>query len=196
MIKSVVFDWGGVLIEDPSVKIYDYCAAALSVSQKDFINVYEQFAPEFQKGTISEDLLLEHICSVLHITKPTQSSLWEDAFRHSYEENTETFNLASRLKKNGFRIGLLSNTEAPAMRFFHEQQYPMFDVTVFSCAEGTRKPEERIYKILLQRLQLQPDEVLFIDDNMEYTLAAAQVRINTILFKNHQQLRQALTSFI
>jgi len=97
-------------------------------------------------------MLWKKICSGLGNQKPTIPSLWETAFRQAYREKKEIFTLAATLKKNGNRIGFLSNTEIPAMKFFYEQKYPMFDVTVFSCTEGTRKPEERIYQILLQRL--------------------------------------------
>jgi epoxide hydrolase-like predicted phosphatase len=196
MIQSIVFDWGGVLIEDPSLKMFEYCAKVLQVSRQEFLRIYEKFIQDFQRGTISEQMLWETICSELKIKKPTLSSLWETAFRQAYVERKENFLLASTLKKNGYRIGLLSNTEVPAMRFFHKQKYGMFDVTVFSCAEGTRKPEERMYQILLQRLQVQPEEVLFIDDNEEYIHGAERARINTVLFKNHRQLRKALSSFL
>jgi HAD superfamily hydrolase (TIGR01509 family) len=68
----------------------------------------------------------------------------------------------------------------------------MFDVTVFSCAEGTRKPEEGIYDILLKRLDVQSEEVLFIDDNEEYVRGAQQVGINAVLFMDYPQLEQKL----
>ena len=196
MIQSIVFDWGGVLIEEPSEIMSQYCAKVLQVSRQEFFRIYKKFIQDFQRGTISEQMLWESICSELRIKQPTLSSLWGTAFRHAYVEKKEIFLLAATLKKNGYRIGLLSNTEAPAMRFFHEQQYSMFDVTVFSCAEGTRKPEERIYQILLQRLQVLPEEVLFIDDNEEYIHGAEQAGINTVLFKNHRQLRKELSSFL
>jgi epoxide hydrolase-like predicted phosphatase len=195
MIKSIVFDWGGVLIEDPSQKIFAYCAKALLITPKEFQHIYQKFTRDFQKGIISEQILWKKMCSELGIQKPTIPSLWETAFRQAYREKKEIFTLASTLKKNGYRIGFLSNTEVPAMKFFYEQKYPMFDVTVFSCNEGTRKPEERIYQILVQRLQLQPEETLFIDDNEEFIQGAEQVGIKTIRFKNHHQLQKAFTTF-
>ena len=46
------------------------------------------------------------------------------------------FSLASKLKSDGYRVGLLSNAEIPAMKFFEEQRYDMFEATIFSCAVG------------------------------------------------------------
>jgi FMN phosphatase YigB (HAD superfamily) len=149
MIRSIVFDWGGVLIEEPSLKIFTYCANTLGVSVQKFLQIYGKYNHAFQKGTMDEQIFWENICSELQINKPTISSLGGIAFRQSYEEKKENLMLAFTLKKKGYRFGLLPNTEVPAMTFFQEQKYSMFDVAIFSCAEGTRKPEECIYQILL-----------------------------------------------
>jgi len=196
MIRSVVFDWGGVLIEDPSPKIIEYCAKVLGASPSQFLRVYEKFSQDFQQGSISESRLWEAMCADLDVTPPVLPSLWGTAFRHAYVEKKETFQLASTLKKDGYRIGLLSNTESPSVQFFHEQQYTLFDLAVFSCVEGTRKPEERMYRILLERLQAKPEEVIFIDDNEQYVNGAAKVGINAVCFRNHRQLRKALRSLL
>jgi putative hydrolase of the HAD superfamily len=196
MIKSVVFDWGGVLIEEPSSAIFHYCAKVLQIAPHDLIQTYQKFAEQFQKGLIEESSLWDHICTDLNLTHPTDRSLWETAFRHSYKEKKDTFQIAAALKRQGYRIGFLSNTEHPAMRFFQKQHYRIFDVTVFSCAEGTRKPEKRIYRLLLQRLHLPPEDVLFIDDNRSFIQGAQAVKINTILYENDLQLRQALEPFL
>lgn len=87
MIKSIVFDWGGVLIEEPSLKMFEYCAKVLQVSRQEFLQIYEKFTQDFQRGTISEHMLWETICSELRIKQPTFSSLWGTAFRHTYVEN-------------------------------------------------------------------------------------------------------------
>ena len=39
-----------------------------------------------------------------------------------------------------------------------------FDERVYSCVEGTRKPEPRIYEIALERLGVEPAEAVFLDD--------------------------------
>ena len=196
MIQSIVFDWGGVLIEDPSSRMIQYFAKILHVSPTDFLRVYQQFSRDFQYGILSEQKLWKIVCEGLKIPQPALPSLWGTAFRHAYVENKETFRLASTLKEHGYRIGLLSNTEAPSVEFFYEQQYTMFDITVFSCVEGARKPEERIYEIMLQRLHAKPEQVIFIDDNERYVDGAAKLGINAVLFQNHRQLQTALGSLL
>ncbi|MCX6664601.1 MAG: HAD family phosphatase [Euryarchaeota archaeon] len=192
MIKAIIFDWGGVLIQNPSQGLIAYCANALGVTEKKFITEYRTYNQEFQKGFLSEDQLWENICASLHIEKPLIHSLWGSAFRAVYQEQNEMFSLASYLKKKGYNIGRLSNTEKPAMQFFFEQHYDMFDVTVFSCAEGTRKPEQKIYQHILEQLQVQPDDAVFIDDTPEYITGAKKIGIHTILFTGYSQVKKEL----
>jgi len=191
-IESVIFDWGGVLIDDPAPGLMQYCAQALAVSKEDYIKAHSKFAAAFQKDLISEDTFWERICSRLNVPTPKADSLWADAFKAVYVPKEDMFSLAARLRNNGYKTALLSNTEAVAMRYFYQLQYDMFDVLVFSCAEGTRKPEKKIYELTVQRLGSQPGQSVFIDDKPEYINGAKQAGLNTILFENINQLKNAL----
>jgi putative hydrolase of the HAD superfamily len=43
----------------------------------------------------------------------------------------------------------------------------LFDVMVFSCDVGVAKPDEKIYKIALEKLGVKPEECLFIGDDVK-----------------------------
>ncbi|GAG06263.1 unnamed protein product, partial [marine sediment metagenome] len=116
-------------------------------------------------------------------------------FERFIHQKKEMFQLATNLKNNGYKIGFLSNTELPMLKYFKEQQYAMFDVTVFSCVEGTVKPERKIYKILLKRLGVEAYEAVLIDDIKEYINAAQDIGMNGILFENLQQVIRELGRF-
>jgi len=191
-INSVIFDWGGVLIDDPAPGLMRYCAQALGVTKEDYIRTHDKFAADFQKGLIGEDTFWERICGELDIPKPKVNSLWADAFEAAYAPREDMFSMAARLRKNGYKTALLSNTEAAAMQYFYQLQYDMFDVPVFSCAEGTRKPEKKIYELTIQKLGSQPGQSVFIDDKPEYINGAKEAGLNTILFENINQLKNAL----
>ena len=98
----------------------------------------------------------------------------------------------NRIPKETYRIGLMSNTEMPMVRFFKTRKYKWFDPEIFSCKVGARKPEAKIYEILLRKLELKPEEIVFIDDRKENIDAANQIGINGILFKNSKQLKKDL----
>ncbi len=75
------------------------------------------------------------------------------------------------------------------MQFFYQMKYDMFDVLVFSCAEGTRKPEKEIYELTVRRLGSRAGQSVFIDDMPEYINGAKKAGLNTILFRNVEQLK-------
>jgi len=191
-IESVIFDWGGVLIDDPAPGLMQYCAQALAVSKDDYIKAHSKFTADFEKNLINEDTFWERICGELGVSKPKVHSLWADAFKAAYVPREDMFIVAARLRKNGYKTALLSNTEAVAMQYFYQLQYDMFDVLVFSCAEGTRKPEKKIYELTIQRLGSQPGQSVFIDDKPEYINGAKQAGLNTILFRNVEQVKNEL----
>jgi epoxide hydrolase-like predicted phosphatase len=195
MVKAIIFDWGGVLCEETALGLISYFSKALQVAPEPLVSAFRPFLPAFQKGEISEDDLWQGMCVVLKIERPYNQSLWGDALRAIYIPNMEMFALASRVKDKGYTVGLLSNAEMAAMAFFHEQGYAMFDAAVFSCAEGTRKPEQRIYEIALERLNVKAHEAIFIDDRADFLAGAKRLGIHTILFKSPEQVRQELSSF-
>ncbi len=194
MIKAVIFDWGGVLIDHPIPAIKAYCARYLRVPERELGDAVEKFRDDFARGTIPEDEFWEKVCAEAGAPKPDIESLWGEAFRNSYSEKQEIFSLASSLRKNGYKIGFLSNTEIPGVKIFQEKNYNVFDVTVFSCLEGTIKPDRRLYEIALERLGVKPEEAVFIDDRPTNIKGAKEVGMKAILFKNIHHLKKKLES--
>ena len=190
-IESVIFDWGGVLIDDPRPGLLRYCSEAFGMPLEDYTPVHDSFLDEFGKGKISEETFLQQISCKLGKSMPPVR--WYEAFRSAYVPKQEMFRIASSLHDKGYKISLLSNTELPAVEFFHEQDYDMFDVLVFSCVEGVIKPERRIYKITLERLGLKAGQAVFIDDRQDYIRGAEDVGLNTILFKSIGQVKDELS---
>lgn len=192
MIKAIIFDWGGVLIDHPIPAIKAYCARYLKVPERELGDAVEKFRGDFARGKISEDEFWEKVRSEVGVSKPDIGSLWGEAFRDSYSEKQEVFSLASSLRGNGYKIGFLSNTEIPGVKIFREKGYNVFDVTVFSCLEGTIKPERRAYEIILERLGVKPEEAIFIDDRPVNIKGAKEVGMNAVLFKNINHLKKKL----
>jgi epoxide hydrolase-like predicted phosphatase len=191
-IESVIFDWGGVLINDPRPELLRYCADAFSVARECYTPVHDSFLDEFQKNSVSEDRFWQKVCRKLGKPTPEVPSLWSGAFRSAYVPRTDVFSLVSSLRDKGYRTALLSNTELPAVEFLHELSYDMFDVLVFSCTEGIMKPVRRIYEITLERLGSKARRSIFIDDRQDYVQGAKEAGLNTILFKSIDQVKNEL----
>lgn len=191
-IESVIFDWGGVLIDDPRPGLLQYCSEAFGMPLEDYTPVHDLFLDEFHTGKISEERFWQQITDKLGKPMPPARSQWYEAFRSAYVPKQEMFRLASSLHDKGYKTALLSNTELPAVEFFYERDYDMFDVLVFSCVERVMKPERRIYEITLERLDSRARQAVFIDDRQDYIRGAEDVGLNTILFQSIDQVKGEL----
>jgi len=194
MIEGVLFDWGGVLIENPAPGLMSYCARALGVAVEDYTRVHNQCGEPFQKGSIGEDAFWRRVCKNLGCPLPKQTSLWDEAFRAVYVPRKEVFDLARRLRETGCKTSLLSNTEVPAMEFFLELKYEMFDAATFSCAEGFAKPQREIYEIAARKLGLQPDRCVMIDDKPEFVEGAREAGMQGIVYQSLEQAERDLAT--
>jgi len=189
-IKAVVFDWGGVLIDDPLPSLIDYCRRRLAVTSERFAQALDLFIPDFQKNLSTEAVFWQNICRFLNVPCPAEPSLWGQAFRSVYRPRREIFQSADSLRRQGYKIALLSNTELPSLQFFYQQSYCTFDVTVFSCEHGCRKPEKEIYDLTARKLRLPPHEIFFFDDREEYVTAAINAGWSAARFENSAQIHR------
>ena len=191
-IESIIFDWGGVLVDDPRPGLLKYCSESFGVPLEDYTQVHDMFLEEFHKGKISEDRFWRQISDKLGKPMPAARSQLYEAFRSVYVPKQQMFELVSSLHDKGYKTALLSNTELPAVRFFHEQNYNMFDLFAFSCIERMAKPQRRIYEVTLERLGSRAEQTVFIDDRQDYIQGAKNVGLNTILFKSIDQVKDEL----
>jgi putative hydrolase of the HAD superfamily len=182
-INAVIFDWGGVLIEDPAPALFKYCANAFGVSVEQYVAAFDICILDFQTGVVTEKQFWTNMAKRLNTPAPKMNSLWTEAFMAAYKPRQEMFSLASRLRKAGCKTAILSNTEMPVVEIINKQKYDAFDVTVLSCLEGTAKPGRKIYDLTLNRLGIQARQALFIDDKPENIEGAKQAGLQTIFFK-------------
>ena len=89
--------------------------------------------------------------------------------------NTDTIELGKRLKKSGYRIYILSNMAKETFEYFSSEYefFNMLDGVVVSAYEGIKKPNPKIFEILLERYSLVAEECLLIDDDTNKTLEVA-----------------------
>jgi 2-haloacid dehalogenase len=70
-----------------------------------------------------------------------------------------------------------------------------FEGIVVSGHEKTRKPEPKFFNILFDRHKVTPSNAVFIDDNAANIKGGNAVGLNTIHFKNPEDLKLQLTKF-
>ncbi len=109
------------------------------------------------------------------------------------------FALVSELKETGHALYGLSNWNDKKFRTYVQSSYPVFgllDGMVISGEEKVIKPDERIYKILLERYGIKAEESLFVDDNPANIATAERLGFKTVLFESADALRHELISYL
>ena len=79
------------------------------------------------------------------------------------------------LKSKNIKIGLISNADMINCKYWKQSNLAsFFDDAIFSCNVGFLKPDERIYELAMQHLNILPDECLFVGDGGSNELYGAK----------------------
>ncbi len=114
-----------------------------------------------------------------------------DAVPHYITPRDSGIRCAEECKKRGYKIFLLSNFPGYAFKKIR-QKYPFFSTFnggIISYQVHMIKPEEAIYRELLNRYHLHPAETLFIDDRKENISAAQSLGMTGIHLDAHKNIR-------
>jgi len=79
------------------------------------------------------------------------------------------------VRARGLRTGLITVCSEDTVDVWPESPFAgLFDVEVFSCSCGLRKPDPRIYRLALEQLGVEPGEAIFVGDGANDELAGAE----------------------
>lgn len=106
--------------------------------------------------------------------------------------------LVEEIKNRGYRLYGLTNWSAETFPLVKDN-YPVFrllDGIVVSGEEKIAKPDPGIFRILLQRYGLKPEECLFIDDNPGNVSTGESLGIRGLVFTSAAVLRSRLAEVL
>jgi epoxide hydrolase-like predicted phosphatase len=180
MIKAIIFDCFGVLASDgwlPFKRKYFGDDPALFEQAGDLNK-------QVDSGLADYNDFFTQLAELAHITP--------EAVREQIEQNpvnTELFDYIRDKLKPDYKLGILSNAGGNWLNdMFTDEQVALFDATTLSYEIGLTKPDPRVYQIAAQRLDVQPEECIFIDDQERYCAAAKELGMSAIIFTSTEQL--------
>ena len=170
MIEAVLFDFGGVILSSPFEAFAEYEAEIglppdtirkINSTNPD-TNAWAKFErrevdpQEFARLFEEEALLLGHELDAQRILEGLHGTV-----RPAMVEALS--NCASK-----FKTAMLTNNITPMREQDLDEEVKkvveIFDILVESSIEGCRKPEERFYEIACERLAVNPESCVFLDD--------------------------------
>ena len=193
--RVVVFDLGGVLIDWNPRHLYRKLFAGDENAMEVFLS--EVCTVEWNERQDAGRTFAEAIDELL----PRHADKIDliEAFGRRFDEMITgvvagTVDILADLKRAGVPRYALTNWSAetfPPQR----DRFPFlswFDGIVISGEEGVIKPDPRIFRILLDRYRIAPEEAVFIDDNPANAAAAGALGIYGIHFRSPALLRREL----
>jgi putative hydrolase of the HAD superfamily len=122
---------------------------------------------------------IEYICRQLEIHVSTGQV--EQAARarldytaRSMKPRLGALEVLTRLRYESYKTGLVSDCSSEVPAVWGSTPFaPLFDVTVFSCIAGIKKPDPRIYRMALSQLGVMARECLYIGDGSSRELTGA-----------------------
>jgi len=181
MIKAVIFDWGSVVAPDSDGGWMGAFARLTGLEGDELKSVWSYSYKGLSSGEIDFDIFWQRVHEKTGKDYPDdKNSIWKDGL--SGEPWTEVVEYAKKLRGRGIKTAVLSNTIAylESMPWF-PSDYDGFDPLIFSHQVGLAKPDIAIYELVLQQLNLKPEECIFIDDIEKNLLPAQELGMQTVL---------------
>ncbi len=194
-IKAIIWDLGNVLIDWNPKYVFDKLIVDEEKRTHFFQNICTIDWNENQDAgypikQATADLVAEHPEWKEYIE--AYYGRWEEMLGGPIHETVEIFReLKKKAHLKHYALTNWSHELFPVAL----QRYDFlhwFDGRVVSGEEKMRKPDLKFYQVLLDRYNLNADEVLFIDDNLRNAEAARSLGIKTIRFHSPQQLKEEL----
>lgn len=201
MIKNIIFDIGGVLVDfNPGRVLREMGLPEEEVQEIEKNTARSSTWKELDRGVMPKEEVFEKL--ILQVPEQYRA----DARKFLYEETLKTVTSyeysaewVKSLKDRGYKIYLLTNYpewlfEAHFKEVFTFAKY--VDGQVVSGTVKLIKPDPAIYKTILEKYSLVPEECVFIDDLPQNAQGARDAGINAIQFTNIDEVKAKLNSLL
>lgn len=191
MIKNIIFDYGGVLLDWNPHYLYDGVFGSAEKADWFLKNIctYE-WNQQHDKGKPVAEGTQELVD--IHPEWEREIRMYYDGFKQMMGGQIPGMEeLIRELKREGLRIfGLTNWSDETFSRVRND--YPIISLIedmVVSGQEKLMKPDPKIFEIAVNRFCVKLDETLFVDDNQANVDAARAFGLNAVQFTGASELR-------
>lgn len=202
MIRNIIFDYGGVIIDlDYRKPEEEFRKLGVSRFEEHFSQLRQSSVfDQLDKGQIPESEFRNILRTQLEVplTDEQIDAAWNSMIIGIREEKIRT--LTSLISTH--KTFLLSNTNFIHLKFITKyllRTYgrvnldSVFDKVYYSCALGLRKPDPEIYQKVMDDNSLKPSQTLYIDDSPQHVEGAARVGLIALLYDPAEPLGDFLS---
>jgi putative hydrolase of the HAD superfamily len=193
--KAIVFDLGKVVFDLSFDRIFQFWA---NISGRQFDDIKDKFQfdttfDRFEKNEITPGQFRNEISKrlALKLSEQEFDEGWCNLYLDIYKGID---NLLAELKQN-YKLVALTNANiihSKIWKIKYADTLQYFQKTFSSHELRERKPDAKAYQIVLGYLQVEPQQTVFLDDNIENINGADQLGIKTILVTSYKQMTDEL----
>lgn len=189
MIRAVIFDCFGVIISDSLTVIVE----ELSQTNPEGAEEIRDLVRASNKGLLDSEESNRRIAEILGL----EFEAYRQKVRDGELKDPRVMALIKQLRQT-YKTGLLSNINVAGMerRFSEAERAEYFDVMVASAGIGYAKPEPEAYEITAEKLGVQTDECVFIDDKELFCEAARDVGMQAVWYQSFEQAKVDLEKIL
>jgi putative hydrolase of the HAD superfamily len=175
MTRAVVFDLWDTLVDydvEGARLFQDRVAQRLGRDPEEFAPVWRAGRPARDNGSLREYLAALGASGAL---LDDLVALRRESTRAMLRPRPGAVETLRELGDRGLRRGLISVCSDDVPEVWPETPFAeLFDVTVFSCSVGLRKPDPRIYQLAAEQLGIEASRAVFVGDGANDELAGAE----------------------
>lgn len=175
-LKSVIFDYGGVLCLLPTDAQIQELAGKCGLPEAEFLKLFWEYRIPYDRGDMDSHDYWRSIGKAAgkeySVSQVAEFAKLDNRFWLKLDEPMLEWNEA--IREAGLKTAILSNMPEPlgAHLYAETTLFDRFDVVTLSYEVRSAKPEAKIYRRCLAGLELKAGEVLFFDDKAHNVHAA------------------------
>ncbi|MFH1241890.1 MAG: HAD family phosphatase [Pseudomonadota bacterium] len=198
MIKAIIFDFGRVISAQKPPSLFRRYERDLGLAPGTLNPI--MFGSQAWEDTLLGRKTAEEFWHAIGPELGLKTPEEIDAFRRRYHSDEEinegVLDLIRRLHSH-YKLAVLSNSPPGIRRWLADWGIlELFNVVFCSGDEGVMKPEPTSFQATLDRLGVEPDEAVFIDDTMGHVEAARRLGVHGILFNTAEALEAELGALL
>lgn len=184
-IRAVFFDFGGVIVRTEYQAPRQKLAERFGMDYEDIEKIVfgSPSAARASVGEVSEEEHWQNVMKVLKLPAAEYPRVRDEFFAGDVIDRN-ILNLLRSIKPK-YKTGLISNAWSGLRAYIEREKFDdAFHHMVISAEVKAVKPDPKIYRIALERLQVKPNEAIFVDDLIENIEACEKLGMKGIHFRN------------
>ncbi len=195
-LRAVIFDYGMVLTGPRDPQAHAALLRITGLPLEQFEKFYWADRHAYDEGKLSGITFWQKLVrdAGLNLKPGTVEELSALDARMWTTENHAMLAWQQQLKQRGLLTAILSNMGDNVLASVEHtfNWLPRFDVLIWSYQWHMAKPDLAIYRLVLDKLGISPEEALFLDDKLLNVEAALALGMKAIQFTTIERLRKDL----